>query len=95
MFSAHGVAAAASGYRAGARHALMLFATGASVNDARTEAIAGAAGNGWMLVEIKREKELDGETALIDDDVLRSAAEVAITDGSSVVVYAQEIPPNG
>lgn len=92
MFRAEGVAQQASNYRTGARHALMLFATGPSLDLARVEAVTGATGRGWTHIEVKREKELDDDVTNITDEVLRSAAEFALLEGNAIVVYAQEIP---
>jgi hypothetical protein len=94
MFLAHGVARQGSNYRPGARHALMLFATGESLHLARSEAIAGAANRGWAHVEVKREKPLGRDATGIEDEILRPAAETALADGAAIVVYAQEIPLN-
>ncbi len=92
MFSAKGVAAENTSFRAGARHALMLYATGSEIASARLAAVAGAASKGWTFVEVLREKEIDVDPSVIDDDILRSAAERAIKFGQAVVVYDQELP---
>ena len=95
MFLAHGVAAETTSYRAGARHALMLYAKGTDITAARLVAVAGAASNGWTFVDVQREKEIDADPSVIDDDVLRSAAEDAVKTGSAIVVYGQELPLDG
>jgi hypothetical protein len=91
MFLAHAVAAENRLYRAGARHALMLYATGGDIAQARAAAAAAAQGNGWNFVAFKREKEIDRDPSLIEDDVLRAAAEDAVRVGHSIVVYRDEL----
>lgn len=91
IFAAQGVASPQSEYRTGARHALNLFATGTGIDEARSKAIAGAHQRNWLHVEIQREMDL-GESPVIEDDILRTAAEGAVRDGSAVVAYGTEIP---
>lgn len=95
MFAARAVATETTKFRAGARHALMLYATGTNVVSARSVAISGAECGGWSFVEIQREKEIDADPAVIEDDVLRSAAEEALAGGSSLVVYSKELALDG
>lgn len=95
MFAARAVANDSTKYRAGARHALMLYAIGTDVVSARSVAISGAECRGWNFVEVQREKEIDADPAVIDDDVLRFAAEEALADGSSLVVYSKELALDG
>lgn len=94
IFAVRAVATESTKFRAGARHALMLYATGIDVVSARSVAISGAERGGWSFVEVHRAKEIDADPALIEDDVLRSAAYEALTGGSSLVVYSNEIAPD-
>ena len=55
-------------------------------------AIAAAKERGWTEVELGRSKVLDPDLDSIEDDILRRAAEHAAIKGSSVVVYADELP---
>lgn len=92
MFLAEAVAHEASGYRAGARHALMLFVadTDRQVAQARAEGLA--AEHGWMAVVVERGKSIGGDATAIQGDVLRAAAEASLSGVGSIVVYEQEIP---
>lgn len=95
MFLAHGIAAESTWHRAGARHALMLYAKGTDITAARLAAVAEAANKGWTFVDVQREKEIDADASVIEDDVLRSAAEDAVKIGSGIVVYGQELALDG
>lgn len=94
MYLAEGVAETGSKYRAGARHCMMIFVCTASIDTAADEAARAAERNGWAHIEIQRGKELDPDPSVIDDDILRDAAEGAIFSGSAIVVYADELPHN-
>lgn len=95
IFSAKGLATEATRFRAGARHALMLFGAGAELASARSAALAGAEGKGWNFVEVQRQKELDADLSSIEDETLRSAAQDAARLGHSIIVYRDELPSNG
>ncbi|RDE04860.1 hypothetical protein [Sphingomonas aracearum] len=92
IFSAIAVATEDTGFRPGARHALMLYGKGVAVASARSVAIAGAEKQGWTFVEVKREKELHADLTAIEDDILRSAAQNATRSGHSMIVYRDELP---
>jgi hypothetical protein len=92
MFVADAIAEEGSEYRRGARHALMLFATGASIEDARDSAILGAESAGWSFVRVQRGKGIDSPN--FEDEVLRSSAEHALSTGSALIVYRDELPHN-
>lgn len=92
LFLAHGIATSPSNYRAGARHAIMIYSTGTTITEARSAAIATAEGAFWTNVEIKREKEIESNATIISDDILRAAAETALAKGSAIIVYKDEIP---
>jgi len=89
MFVAEAVADEGSTYRRGARHALMLFATGASIEDAQQKAVEGAEQVSWSFVTVKRGKAIDGPD--FDDETMRGAAEHALDSGSAMIVYQDEI----
>lgn len=91
MFLAHAVAADNRSFRAGARHAVMLYATGSDITQARSAASAAAQEKGWNFIAVKREKEIDGGPSVIKDKVLRAAAEDAVRVGHSLVVYGVEM----
>lgn len=91
MFLAHAVAAENRSYRAGARHALMLYATGGDIAQARSAAAVGAEEKGWNFIAVQREKEIDIDPSVIEDNVLRAAAEDAVRVGHAMVVYRDEL----
>lgn len=92
VFTAQGVAGAASGYRPGARHALLIFVRTHGLEDAETRAVGFAAEQGWSHIELKRGKEIGADPSSIADTQLRSAAEAAVQEGAGFVVYRDEIP---
>lgn len=93
MFLVHGVAASDCDYRSGARHALMIFATGPALDAAQSTAVKFVTGKGWTMIEPRRATEIVDEE-IITDDTLRAAAESALEHGSAFVVYGDEIGPD-
>jgi hypothetical protein len=94
MFLAHGIAETARGFRPGARHALMIYATGPSLLFAQSHAVEFASAEGWSFVEPQRGKAIGSDTSLIKDPTLREAATFALDRGQSMVVYDTELPPD-
>ena len=92
IFLAEAIATEATGKRPGARHALMLYASGSTIDWARSRATKHADEAGWLHVEVKREKESNRDTGLIDDPTSRMAADAALARGSAIVIYGNEIP---
>ncbi|MEP2235704.1 MAG: hypothetical protein ABJM58_08140 [Alteripontixanthobacter sp.] len=92
IFLAEAIATEATDRRPGARHALMLYASGSFTDDARERATEHASEAGWLHVEVKREKEMNRDTRLISDPTLRAAAKAALARGSAFVIYGSEIP---
>lgn len=90
VFVAVAVADEGSTYRSGARHALMLFATGPSIEVAQQKAVTGAETAGWSFVGVQRGKFIEGADS--DDETLTAAAEHALENGSALIVYGKEIP---
>lgn len=91
IFLAHAVVGENRSHRAGARHALMLYATGSDIAQARSTAVAGAERKGWDFVSVQREKEIDSDPSVIQDDVLRAAAQDAVRGGHAMVIYGGEL----
>ena len=89
---ARAIAVSSNGHRSGARHAMMIFVRRNASETGDALAIAAAKERGWTEVELGRSKVLDPDLDLIEDDTLRRAAEHAAIKGSSVVVYADELP---
>lgn len=94
IFLAQASAAITTRFRTGARHALMLYASGPDIVLARSKAVDGANGRGWTYIEVWREKEISSDTSAITDHVLRAAADDALRTGHSMVVYPDELPLN-
>jgi hypothetical protein len=92
MHLARAIAVSSRVHRSGARHAMMIFVRRKTSEIGDAEAIAAAEERGWIDVELGRSKVLDPDLDLIEDDILRGAAEHASIKGSSVVVYADELP---
>jgi hypothetical protein len=93
-FTAEAVAQDGTGFRPGSRHALMLWITAADEQAARLRGEGAVEGKGWLLPRITRGTRIY-DPDLIEDDVLRQAAESALTDGSAIVVYAAEMSADG
>ena len=91
VFTAQGVAQPASGYRPGARHALLVFVRSRDIERARSRAADFAAEQGWSHAEILRGKEIGRDLSSLADPTLRAAAEAAVANGASLVVYKDEL----
>lgn len=72
----------------------MLWITAADEEMARAQSKSTIEDKGWLLPQIKQGKQV-GDPDLIDDDVLRSAAERALADGNALIVYKDEIISDG
>lgn len=94
VFVAQGVASEHSGYRAGGRHALLIYSTNPTLEGAREAAVAFAHDSGWLHVETQRAKATSSDTDLIVDPILRAAAEAALREGQGLVVYQNELRPD-
>ena len=94
MLTAQAVAQNQTGYRAGARHALMVFVTAPDENSARQNARDAISKNHWLEGEVMRIKQLS-DPDLIEDDILRASAEWALEQGDAIVVYKDEIRSDG
>jgi hypothetical protein len=93
-FLATAVADAAEGRRPGARHAMLIYVTAADFEAAQPRAAGVAIGAGWMLVRLEKGKPITDDPSQTEDEVLRAAAQSAIEDGSAMVVYGDELPPD-
>ncbi len=92
MFLATGVADAVEGRRPGARHAMLIYVAAPDFAAAQTRAAGVAIGAGWMMVRLEKGKPVaPGERQA--DAVLAAAAESAREEGSAMVVYGDELPP--
>lgn len=94
MFLAEGVAQEATGYRPGARHALMLFIADVEIKGAQARAEDLAAENGWMALVVEGGKSIGGAATGIKDHVLRAAAEASLSGVGAIVVYERETRPD-
>jgi hypothetical protein len=89
---AQGIANEVDGYRTGARHALIIYATGDSLIDGQSKALEFATQNGWTFVEVQSGAEIGNDSTIIEDEMQRAAAESAFENGGCIVVYRDEIP---
>ncbi|RYY47933.1 MAG: hypothetical protein EOP59_00105 [Sphingomonadales bacterium] len=92
-FLATAVADAVEGRRAGARHAMLIYVTGPDFEAAQAKAAGIALGTGWMLVRLEKGMLVAPDKPQ-PDPVLQAAAESALAEGSAIVVYADELPPD-
>jgi hypothetical protein len=92
MYLAEAIAGTQCGRRPGAGHAMLIFVAGSSSINFDNQAIGAVEGRGWSMVKLKKSKMLDADLDLIEDDILREAAEHAASEGSAVVVYSAEVP---
>lgn len=92
VFLATAVADEVEGRRPGARHAMLVYVAATDFEAAQRKAAGVALGAGWMLVRLEKGMEV-GDPAANDDPVLRAAAETALDEGSAIVVYGDELPP--
>jgi len=91
VLRANAVAQEATGFRPGARHALLIFLTASDGIAARQKARDVTLKRHWLEVEVERIKQLHGPD-LIEDVSMRSAAEYALEKGDAIVVFKDEIP---
>ncbi|WP_162561625.1 hypothetical protein [Yoonia vestfoldensis] len=87
------ISAAETGFRIGARHAILAFARGQNGEDAKSRAADRLHANGWLHPNLKKVKEA-GNPDHMSDDILRSAAHEAQKAGFGFVVYREEIRPD-
>ncbi|SFO84576.1 hypothetical protein SAMN04488060_0242 [Qipengyuania nanhaisediminis] len=92
IFLMEAVAGPASQYRPGARHALLVFVLGGTIEHCQQTAIECVENQGWQFVEPKRAKEVSTDIEQIADDTLRAAATHALNNGDAIIVYQDEIP---
>ncbi|WP_137861674.1 MULTISPECIES: hypothetical protein [unclassified Sphingomonas] len=92
VFLATAVADAVEGRRPGARHAMLIYVSADSFEEAQPKAAGVALGAGWMLVRLEKGMEV-ADPAATEDPVLRAAAATALAEGSAMVVYGDELPP--
>jgi hypothetical protein len=91
-FLATAIADDVEGRRPGARHAMLIYVSAEDFEAAQRKAAGVAIGAGWMMVRL--EKGTDGvDPAATTDLVLRAAGETALAEGSAMVVYGDELPP--
>jgi hypothetical protein len=94
ILSANAVAQQPTGFRPGARHALLIFLTAPDEDIARQRAKDVALKRHWLAVEVKRIKQL-GDPDLIKDESVRSTAELALENGDAIIIFKDEIPHDG
>ncbi|MCK0530685.1 hypothetical protein [Sphingobium agri] len=94
MLLGEAVAQQATGFRPGARHAIMVFLTAPDQDTARRRAKDVLNKCHWSEGAVTRIKHLL-DPDLIEDDILRSAAETALLQGDAIVVYKDELRHDG
>ena len=91
-FFATAVADAVEGRRSGARHAMLIYVTAPDFESAQAKAAGIALGTGWMLVRLEKGMLVPPDKPQ-PDPLLQTAAESALAEGSAIVVYGDELPP--
>lgn len=94
VFLATAVADSAEGRRPGARHAMLIYVAADDFEAAQRRAGGAAIGAGWMLVRLEKGKPIEEDPSETEDPILRAAAESAIEEGSAIVVFGDELPPD-
>ncbi len=87
------ISAVETGFRIGARHAILAFALGQNEENAKSRVTDRLRANGWHHPNFKKVKEA-GNPERMSDDILRSAAIEAQKAGFGFVVYREEIRPH-
>ncbi|KIT15747.1 hypothetical protein [Jannaschia aquimarina] len=91
-FVGQAIASDPAPYRTGARHALLAFTTGDDADAARDLLDEAAEAHGWQHLRILQTKPLPNGARGIESGPLRDAAETALTNGASLVVWPDELP---
>lgn len=94
VFTAQAIAGDGLSYRPGARHALLTFIAAPDLERAAEIATQRVTAEGWLHIDLLRSKAISGDTSLIADKNLRKAADHALADGCSFVVYGDPMPPD-
>jgi hypothetical protein len=92
VFLATAVADAVEGRRSGARHAMLVYVTAPDFEAAQAKAAGIMVGTGWMLARLEKGMLVPPDKPQ-PDPLLQTAAESALAEGSAIVVYADELPP--
>lgn len=79
-----------TGYPAGEKHAMLIFLRQPEEDHDWQEAENRAHSSGWNQVEFRRAGTL-GESVDHLEETMRKAANSAMSDGSSIVVYADKL----
>ena len=93
VFLATAVADAVEGRRSGARHAMLVYVTAPDFEAAQAKAAGIVVGTGWMLARLEKGMLVPPDQPQ-PDPLLQTAAESALAEGSAIVVYADELPPD-
>lgn len=94
VFYTTAVADAVEGHRSGARHAMLVYVTAADFEAAQAKAAGIVLGTGWMMVRLEKGMYVQPDKPQ-PDPMLQRAAESALAEGSAIVVYGDELPPEG
>ena len=88
---AHAMAEDASGYRKGARHAMIFIACAADLDEAEGIASAMAEESGWAWIEFRKGAKVDPREEKMRGTLADAIANAEQT-GKSMIVYSDEIP---
>ncbi len=93
-FYTEAVATDKTAYRPGARHVVIILAMGEDIATARALGLQRCEANGWMAIDIKRQKEAGNPASDFPEGPLRQAGLDALENGVALISYKDEIPPH-
>lgn len=94
IFFAEAVAGDESRYRPGARHALIIYVTSQSSDQARARALAEVNGSGWIHPRFIQGGPVAREVEEDRHPILQQALDGARATGAAMIVYTEELPHN-
>ncbi len=95
VFLTEAVAQQSTGFRPGARHALVILVSADDAAEAEERSIAAAHGNGWAQVVIRSGKPFSPDADADIDTTTRQALEAAAAEGQAILVFPDEISAEG
>ncbi|WP_424931545.1 hypothetical protein [Amaricoccus macauensis] len=94
IFFTEAVAGDESKYRPGARHALIVYVTGTTSDEAQEKALREVDGAGWIYPRVITCGPVVNEALADRHPIMQQALDGAREAGASMIVYTEEIPHN-
>jgi|GEM_PF-1102083 len=95
VLSGHAVARGVEGRRDGARHRLLILVRAPNLDAAAPRATAITLQHGFQFLTIEKGSQLDTSANKANQDYLQAARRKAEETGQAIIVYDEELPPNG